>query len=268
MEVAEMVEKEHAKLLRDIKRYIGQINEANVGLVDAEAKIGLGDFFRESTYIDAKGETRPCYQITKKGCEFIAHKLTGVKGTAFTAKYINKFHEMEDELQQGRKKRQTNEMPWFIRKFMGKYVILVRDFSAITGVDIKKHKKFFSLDYFIPGMDWNVYWWKGDNEKFKKEYGFDYGNEQYLDYMTMSGAKKALRILEEDKKEKINLEACEYIAKGIEKVSGAGRKEIKAQEKNTKRVERQSKKELPIQVNIYLGSENMGVSCTNATVNK
>ncbi|MDD4376514.1 MAG: Rha family transcriptional regulator, partial [Clostridia bacterium] len=39
---------------------------------------------------------RPCYNVTKKGCEFIAHKLTGVKGAAFTARYINKFHDMED----------------------------------------------------------------------------------------------------------------------------------------------------------------------------
>lgn len=91
MEVAEMVEKEHAKLLRDIKRYTEQL---------AEAKIGLGDFFQESTYKDANNQTRPCYQITKKGCEFIAHKLTGTKGTAFTAKYINRFHDMEKELQQ------------------------------------------------------------------------------------------------------------------------------------------------------------------------
>lgn len=36
--------------------------------------------------------------VTKKGCEFIAHKLTGQKGTEFTAKFINRFHEMEQEL--------------------------------------------------------------------------------------------------------------------------------------------------------------------------
>ncbi len=40
----------------------------------------------------------PCYLVTKKGCEFIAHKLTGQKGTEFTARYINRFHEMEDEI--------------------------------------------------------------------------------------------------------------------------------------------------------------------------
>ena len=34
--------------------------------------------------------------VTKKGCEFIAHKLTGQRGTEFTAQYINRFHEMEE----------------------------------------------------------------------------------------------------------------------------------------------------------------------------
>lgn len=86
-EVAEMIGKEHHKLMRDIRRYEIQFNQSNIGFVD---------FFRESTYEDSKGETRPCYSITKKGCEFIAHKLTGTKGTAFTARYINRFHEMED----------------------------------------------------------------------------------------------------------------------------------------------------------------------------
>lgn len=89
MEVAEMVGKEHSKLLRDIRTYTEHLNEANLGLVD---------FFQQSTYIDKKGETRPCYNVTKKGCEFIAHKLTGIKGTAFTARYINRFHDMEEEL--------------------------------------------------------------------------------------------------------------------------------------------------------------------------
>lgn len=88
-EVAEMVGKDHSKLLKDIRRYIGQLGEA---------KIGPSDFWTESTYVNAQNKNMPCYLITKKGCEFIAHKLTGQKGTEFTAKYINRFHEMEDAL--------------------------------------------------------------------------------------------------------------------------------------------------------------------------
>lgn len=89
MEVAEMVEKNHNELLKDIRRYVGQLG---VG------KIPQSDFFTESTYRNSQNKTQPCYEVTRKGCEFIANKLTGVKGAAFTARYINKFHEMEDKL--------------------------------------------------------------------------------------------------------------------------------------------------------------------------
>lgn len=88
-EVAEMVGKEHNMLLRDIRRYVEQLGQS---------KIAQSDFFKESTYKNKQNKEQPCYLVTKKGCEFIAHKLTGVKGTKFTAKYINRFHEMEDTI--------------------------------------------------------------------------------------------------------------------------------------------------------------------------
>ena len=94
LEVAEMVGKAHNELLKDIRRYVSQFNEGNLPHVD---------FFEENTYTDSKGELRPCYLVTKKGCEFIGNKLTGIKGTEFTAKYINRFHEMESALSQPRK---------------------------------------------------------------------------------------------------------------------------------------------------------------------
>lgn len=89
LEVAEMVEKTHANLLKDIRRYCKQLGEV---------KINFTDFFTESSYKTEQGKELPCYKITKKGCEFIAHKMTGVKGTAFTARYINRFHDMEEAI--------------------------------------------------------------------------------------------------------------------------------------------------------------------------
>lgn len=94
-EVAEMMEVEHSKLLRSIKTHIEYLADSN------EANFGLVDFFTESNYLDAKGEERPNYQITRKGCELLAHKMTGRKGTQFTAQYINKFHAMEKHLLTG-----------------------------------------------------------------------------------------------------------------------------------------------------------------------
>lgn len=85
-EVAQMVDKDHSKLLRDIRTYCEQLNQSKIGFVE---------FFQESSYTDGKGEERPLFLISKKGCEFVANKLTGVKGAKFTALYINRFHEME-----------------------------------------------------------------------------------------------------------------------------------------------------------------------------
>ena len=89
LEVSEMVGKEHKNVMRDIRNYVSELSEL---------KIEPGDFFIESIYIDANNQNRPCFNVTKKGCEFIAHKLTGIKGTEFTARYINRFHDMEEQL--------------------------------------------------------------------------------------------------------------------------------------------------------------------------
>ena len=89
-EVAEIVGKEHNDLLKDIRRYVRQLDEG---------KISRNEFFMESQYTDKLNRKKNCYLVTKKGCEFIAHKLTGIKGTKFTATYINRFHEMEDTLE-------------------------------------------------------------------------------------------------------------------------------------------------------------------------
>ena len=90
-EVAEMVGKQHKHLLRDINGYIENMKqgtEPKVGLSAAELKIEPSEFFIPSTYTDSTGRELPCFLVTKKGCEFIANKLTGEKGTKFTALYV------------------------------------------------------------------------------------------------------------------------------------------------------------------------------------
>lgn len=153
LEVAEMVEKRHRDLVRDIKKYSKYIEESNNELgvrknaqsskedlgelnfqpsseksnavkndvvkdiapkievvKDNERKnarisdefIDLDEFWKESTYINQQNREMPCYNITKKGCEFIAHKCTGKKGVVFTARYINRFHELEENSNKNR----------------------------------------------------------------------------------------------------------------------------------------------------------------------
>ena len=88
-DVAKMVGKKHYNLIRDIDRYINDLA--------TNSKLSSLDFFIESSYEDAKGETRKCYLLTKQGCEFVANKLTGKKGTIFTATYVGLFNQYQEE---------------------------------------------------------------------------------------------------------------------------------------------------------------------------
>jgi len=88
-EVAVAIGKRHDNLIRDIDGYLKTIAKSNA--LNFE---GIS-FFVKSSYIDARGRTKPCYLITKLGCELCANKLTGEKGVLFTAAYVFKFNEME-----------------------------------------------------------------------------------------------------------------------------------------------------------------------------
>lgn len=87
-EVAEMVGMRHADLMRNIDHYIEVISE--------NAKLRSQNFFIECTYkTDGNNKTYKRYDITKKGCEMVANKLTGEKGILFTAEYVERFNDME-----------------------------------------------------------------------------------------------------------------------------------------------------------------------------
>ena len=89
LEVAEMIGMEHSKLLRKVD---------GINKDFTEAKIGLSEYWLESQYFDKSGKSNRCYNITKKGCEFLAHKTTGTKGNIFTARYMERFEQMENSL--------------------------------------------------------------------------------------------------------------------------------------------------------------------------
>lgn len=88
-DVAQMVEREHNALLKTIRSYCEYLGEG---------EIAHTDFFIESTYSDSQGRKKPCFLITKKGCDMIANKMTGKKGVLFTAAYVNAFEEMREAL--------------------------------------------------------------------------------------------------------------------------------------------------------------------------
>ena len=93
-QVAELVDKRHDHLVRDIDGYIKTLGK--------NPKLGASNFFVESSYKQAgNGKEVRCYLLTKKGCDMVANKMTGEKGVLFTATYIDKFYEMEHRLKSG-----------------------------------------------------------------------------------------------------------------------------------------------------------------------
>ena len=90
-EVAEMMDYNH----KDILRKIDNLNK-ELGV----AQISSTQYWIESTYVHEQNKmTYREYQVTKKGCELIAHKTEGQKGVLFTVRYMDRFEEMEKKLQ-------------------------------------------------------------------------------------------------------------------------------------------------------------------------
>ena len=66
----------HADLIEKITGYMKHLANGNFRSLD---------FFIPNTYKDAQDKPRPCYLLTKKGCDMVANKMTGEKGVLFTA---------------------------------------------------------------------------------------------------------------------------------------------------------------------------------------
>lgn len=150
LKVSKMLSKRHSDLLRDMEIYSNYLNNS------IQRNFALNEFWQESTYKDRIGRTLKCYQITKKGCEFLAHKMTGKKGSVFTATYINRFHEMEKQLHDASSDNKLHCTKWRQEK-----VMTTRDFWQLTGVsqgNINWFLKKFNLKYWgLKGKDLKTY---------------------------------------------------------------------------------------------------------------
>lgn len=167
-EVAEMVGKEHKNIIRDIRGYLGEFSQLN---------LEPSDFFIESTYKNERGKEYPCYLVSKKGCEFIAHKLTGVKGTEFTAKYINRFHDMEEIIQ-------GNVIP------QGKELLALAVLEAQKTIEekdaqIEEMKPHAILGQAITTANTSIL--VGDMAKILRQNGVNIGGQRFFEYLREKG---------------------------------------------------------------------------------
>lgn len=182
-EVAEMVGKDHSDLLKDIRRYQEYLTEGN---------FPLSEYFKEDTYKDSTGRTLNCYLVSKKGCEFIAHKMTGQKGAIFTAKYIERFHEMQDVLQKPmtqleimqmsinqlvEQERRMNELESRLDIIEAKNQTVPNEYFTIAGfATIRKQKIDVALANLLGRKA----------SKLSREYGYDIGKVSDPRYGTVN----------------------------------------------------------------------------------
>lgn len=110
-EVSEMLGKEHKALLREIE---GSSDGKTVGIMPTleSANFALSKYFIPSTYKSGTREYK-CYEITKMGCHMLGNKLQGEKGILFTAKYVERFNEMEKQLSSGQAPKQLSAVDLF-----------------------------------------------------------------------------------------------------------------------------------------------------------
>ena len=105
-EVAEMLGKEHSYLLEMI-----QGREGKLGIIPVleNANLAVSNYFIPSTYRAGTREYK-CYLVTKMGCELLGNKQQGEKGILFTAKYVERFNQMEQALKEPQKQLSPMEM--------------------------------------------------------------------------------------------------------------------------------------------------------------
>ena len=203
-EVAEMLETRHADLMRKI---------AGINKDFTERKIALSEYWLESHYFDKSGKANRCYNITKKGCEFLAHKTTGTKGNIFTARYMERFEQMEKALKARAEppKQELSDMEILSRAVL----ISNTKIQELEGqVEELKPKAEFA-DYFLskPGditVDElaqilcsnglinfgyiKLFQWLRDNKYVKKSYGDNVPTQRSLNLKIMRVAEKTYEV--------------------------------------------------------------------------
>lgn len=100
--------------------------------------------------------------------------------------------------------------------------MLFRDFKSLTGVEISgNYTAWKRPDRLQGGLDYNGWAWHTtvNMEDFKKEYGFDYGDDKCMMYLYPHGIRKALDIYRRESGRKINQEAYDMISDALTSVA-------------------------------------------------
>ena len=156
LEVAEMMEIEHKEILKKLEgttKPDGTVKQVGIIPTLTKGNFPLSDYFRLSSYKDSSGKENKCYNITKLGCDFLANKFTGEKGILFTAKYVKRFHEMEEKLKP--------KVPQTYLEAL-KELVAVEEEKERLQLELDRSKDWYSIKRVaaLNGVSWKTFDWR------------------------------------------------------------------------------------------------------------
>lgn len=172
IEISEMMDTPHYEILKKLDGTFNtdrSVKQVGIISVLTHGDFPVSDYFTESSYRDTSGKRNKCYNVTRLGCDFIANKFTGEKGILFTARYVKRFHEMQEG-------NVPKDLPSALRAYadeLERRQIIEQEKEKLQ-IELDSSKDWYSIKRvaFMNCVDWKTFDWRK-----LKSVGLDMGYE-------------------------------------------------------------------------------------------
>ncbi|HFI0237743.1 TPA: Rha family transcriptional regulator [Streptococcus suis] len=142
--VAEVFERDHKNVLRDIRNCISEIENIEIDVLKIEpiSDIDANDYFYEDSIRDSYGRKRKIYYMNQKGFTLLVMGYTGQRAFSYKVAYIEQFEEMKRSLQGQNHGEMTQ----------AQLLAYIKHYLAGSRVIIQPKDEEMYLDYYCVGI--------------------------------------------------------------------------------------------------------------------
>ncbi|HEM3703622.1 TPA: Rha family transcriptional regulator [Streptococcus suis] len=142
--VAEVFERDHKNVLRDIRNCISEIENTEIDVLKIEpiSYIDANDYFYEDSIRDSYGRKRKIYYMNQKGFTLLVMGYTGQRAFSYKVAYIEQFEEMKRQLQGQNRGEMTQ----------AQLLAYIKHYLAGSRVIIQPKDEEMYLDYYCVGI--------------------------------------------------------------------------------------------------------------------
>ncbi|HEM5944891.1 TPA: Rha family transcriptional regulator [Streptococcus suis] len=142
--VAEVFERDHKNVLRDIRNCISEIENIEIDVLKIEpiSYIDANDYFYEDSIRDSYGRKRKIYYMNQKGFTLLVMGYTGQRAFSYKVAYIEQFEEMKRQLQGQNREEMTQ----------AQLLAYIKHYLAGSRVIIQPKDEEMYLDYYCVGI--------------------------------------------------------------------------------------------------------------------